>query len=330
MIVVQIHSGLGNQLFMYAAARALAYKHGTSLFLDVDTDCKEGVDVGSYVGHSFQLDKFNIKAELLTAPKEEAAKAPSSVGAYSTVKARLRDIKPLRQAVRLLRHRGIDLSAMLMRASGTHKRFFREERGDWKYKPHFFELPDDTILRGCFLSHKYFDWLRDLIVEELSLKEGLSPASREVEEQIQSSNSVSLHLRRGDVVTNPEYRSWYEGLVTDRYYRNAIAYFAAERLEDPHFFVFSDEISWAKANFIIPGKVTYVDHNGPEAGYEDLHLMSRCKHNVTTGFSSFSWWAAYLNKNPEKIVLRTRRMNSLDHLNHPEDFFPDDWIVVDS
>lgn len=329
MIVVQIHSGLGNQLFMYAAARALAYKHGTSLFLDVDTDCKEGVDVGSYVGHSFQLDKFNIKAELLNAPVGGGTKVASPVGAYSAVKARLRDIKPLRQAVRLLRYRGIDLSAMFMRASGANKRFFREDRGDWKYKPHFFELPDETILRGCFLSHKYFDWLRELIVEELSLKEALSPASQAVERQILASNSVSLHLRRGDVVTNPEYRSWYEGLVTDRYYRNAIAYFA-ERLDDPHFFVFSDEITWAKANFRIPGKVTYVDHNGPEAGYEDLHLMSRCKHNVTTGFSSFSWWAAYLNKNPGKIVLRTRRMNSLDHLNHPEDFFPDDWIVIDS
>lgn len=58
--------------------------------------------------------------------------------------------------------------------------------------------------------------------------------------------------------------------------------------------------------------------------------MSRCKHNVTTGFSSFSWWGAYLNPNPGKIVLRTRRMNALDRLNHPEDFFPKDWIIVDS
>jgi hypothetical protein len=329
MIVVQIHSGLGNQLFMYAAARALAHKHDTTLFLDIDTDCREGVDIGSYVGHSFQLDKFNIKADYLNAPAPNTGRLNSSVGTYSAIKSRLRDITPLRKAVRLLRFKGVDLSAIFLRMSGHNKHLFKEDRGDWKYKPHFLDLPDETILRGCFLSHKYFDWLRDVIVEELSLKEGLSPASKAVEEQILASNSVSLHLRRGDVVTNPEYRSWYEGLVTDRYYRNAISYFA-EKFQDPHFFVFSDEIAWAKSNFQLPGKVTYVDHNGPETGYEDLHLMSRCKHNVTTGFSSFSWWAAYLNKNPEKIVLRTRRMNSLDHLNHPKDFFPDDWIVVDS
>lgn len=329
MIVVQIHSGLGNQLFMYAAARALAHKHNTRLYLDVDTDCKEGVDVGRYIGHSFQLDKFNIKADYLNVSALKAEGGKSAIGTYSAIKSQLRDIPLLRKAVRLLRFRGVDLSAIFMRVSGSNKRFFREERGDWKYKPHFFELPDETILRGCFLSHKYFHWLRDLILDELSLKESLSPESKAVEERILASNSVSLHIRRGDVVTNPEYRSWYEGLVTEQYYRNAIAYFT-QKLKNPHFFVFSDEIEWAKKNFTIPGEVTYVDHNGPEAGYEDLHLMSRCKHNLTTGFSSFSWWAAYLNKNPGKIVLRTRRMNALDHLNHPEDFFLDDWIPIDS
>jgi hypothetical protein len=327
MIILQIHSGLGNQMFMYAAARALAHKRGTTLYLDVDTDCKEGNDTGHYVGHSFQLDRFNIQADYPTLSGVGAS--ASAVGVYSAVKSRLRAIGPLRKAVRFLRFNGMDLSAMFLKVSGNHKRFFREERGDWGYKPELMELPDGVILRGCFLSFKYFDWLRERIIDELSLKADLSPRSKAVEEEIVVSNSISLHVRRGDIVTNPEYRSWYEGVVTDAYYRNAIAYFV-ERMEHPHFFVFSDEIDWAKSHLEIPGSVTYVDHNGPEAGYEDLHLMSRCKHNVTAGFSSFSWWAAYLNRNPRKIVLRTRRMNALDRLNHPEDFYPDDWIAIDS
>jgi hypothetical protein len=329
MIVLQIHSGLGNQMFMYAAARALAYKLGTTLYLDVDTDCREGYNFGHYVGHSFQLDRFNIKADYPDMAAVGINGFGSAVGIYSAIKTRLRDIPVLRKAVRFLRFHGVDLSGMFMKFSGNGKRFYREERGDWEYKPEFLELPDGIILRGCFLSYKYFDWLRDVIVEELSLKNGLSSSGKAVEDQILASNSISLHIRRGDVVTNPEYRSWYDGVVTDRYYRNAIAY-VVENIEHPHFFVFSDEIEWAKSSFDIPGKVTHVDHNGPETGYEDLHLMSKCRHNVTTGFSSFSWWAAYLNRNPGKIVLRTRRMNSLDHLNHPEDFFPDDWIVIDS
>jgi hypothetical protein len=328
MIVVQIHSGLGNQMFMYAAARALACKHNTDLYLDVDTDCRQGINHGGYVGHSFQLDKFNINASHLNLSALQHH-GPTSPGFYCAIKARLREISALRNAVRFLRFKGVDLSAMAQRISGTDKMFFKEERGDWHHKPQFLELPDQTILRGCFFSYKYFDWLRDVIVQEFSLKNSLSAQSKAVEDRILASDSVSLHIRRGDSVTNPEYSSWYEGVVTERYYRNAIAYFQ-NRLEHPHFFVFSDEIEWAKSNLDIPGKVTYVDHNGPEAGYEDLHLMSRCRHNVTSGFSSFSWWAAYLNRNPGKIVLRTKKMNALEHLNHPEDFFPDDWVVIDS
>ncbi|OGB22613.1 MAG: hypothetical protein A3I66_10945 [Burkholderiales bacterium RIFCSPLOWO2_02_FULL_57_36] len=316
-------------MFMYAAARALAHKNNTDLYLDVDTDCREGVNYGGYVGHSFQLDKFNINAGRFDLSALKNHGPTSTAGLYIAIKSRLREFTVLRNAVRFLRFKGVDLPAMAQRISETDKTFFKEARGDWSHKPQFLELPDQTILRGCFFSYKYFDWLRYIIVQELSLKNSLSPQSQAVEDRILATDSVSLHVRRGDIVTNPEYRSWYEGVVTERYYRNAIAYFQA-RLERPHFFIFSDEIEWVKSNLDIPGKPTYVDHNGPEAGYEDLHLMSRCRHNVTAGFSSFSWWAAYLNPNPGKIVVRTRKMNAIEHLNHPEDFFPDDWIVIDS
>lgn len=329
MIVVQIHSGLGNQLFMYAAARALAHRHNTALYLDVDTDCMNGVDHGQYVGHSFQLDKFNIVAQHTGMAAPDAASAPSRLGLYSALKTRLRDNDLIRHAARLLRNNGIDLSRLLLKVSGNEKRFFREERGDWGYKPHFMDLPDDTILRGCFFSYRYFEPIRDLIQRELTLKVELSAPSKAVEQQIEAEESVSVHIRRGDVVTNPEYRSWYEGVVTERYYRNALAYFR-ERLRNPCFFVFSDEIGWVMDNLKLPGRIVYVGHNSAATGYEDLHLMSRCRHNITAGFSSFSWWGAYLNRNPGKIVLRTRRMNALDQLNHPEDFFPREWIIVES
>lgn len=328
MIVVQIHSGLGNQLFMYAAARALAERRNTSLCLDVDTDCKTGVDTGQYIGHSFQLDKFRIKADMLHQSQASGGKG-NVKGAMLRLKVRLRNVGVVRKAVRALRYQGVDITGMAMKMSGAEKRVFREARGDWGYKPEFLDLPDDTILRGCFFSYKYFDWMRDVLREELSLKVSLSPQGREIERRIRQSNSVSLHVRRGDVVSNPEYRSWYEGVVTEAYFRNAISYMQ-EHVKDPHFFVFSDDIAWVKAHLAFDGKVTYVDHNGPEGAYEDLHLMGQCMHNITCGFSSFSWWAAYLNPNPGKIVLRTRRMNALPHLDHPEDFYPADWIIVDS
>ncbi|TFW09942.1 alpha-1,2-fucosyltransferase, partial [Oxalobacteraceae bacterium OM1] len=213
---------------------------------------------------------------------------------------------------------------------GQARRFYEEERGDWGYKPEFFKLPDDTMLRGCFFSYRYFAHIDDVIRAEFTLKAPLSAPSQAVADEIAAGGeTVSLHVRRGDTVTDPEYRSWYDGILTDAYYRNAVDHFRT-RLRDPQFFVFSDDIDWVKSHLKLPGRLRFVDHNGPDKGYEDLVLMSRCKHNVTAGFSSFSWWGAYLNDNPSKIVVRTRRMNALDRLNHPDDFFPPEWVIVES
>lgn len=93
-------------------------------------------------------------------------------------------------------------------------------------------------------------------------------------------------------------------------------------------FSFSDDIGSAKRCLGIPGKVSYVGRR--QADYVDLCLMSRCKHNVTTDFSSFSWWAAYLNPNPEKSVLRLQHASALNQMNRVEDFYPKDWVVVPS
>lgn len=329
MIVVQIHSGLGNQLFMYAAARALAVKHHTVLYLDVDTDCRRGVNHGEAVGHSFQLDKFNIAAEYPGRSAAGERHDMSRLRLYSTLKSRLKENKAIRTLARRLQAHGLNLSRALLKVSGNERRFFREERGDWGYKPAVIDLPDNTILRGCFFSYRYFEPIADLIRDEITLKEDLSPQSKAVQEKIAGTDSVSIHVRRGDVVSDPEYRSWYEGILTERYYLNAVRYFQ-ERLREPHFFIFSDDMDWVRSSLNVPGSVTYVDHNGPDTGYEDLHLMAHCRHNITAGFSSFSWWAAYLNRNPGKIVVRTRRMNALDHLDHSQDFFPPGWIIVDS
>lgn len=326
MIVLEIDSGLGNQMFKYAAARALTYKHNTELFLNVDVACMEGYGIGQ----TFQLHQFNISAGYATRSIMRQFDAEKPLRAYySMVRSRLRDYKMVRIFTKILRRNGLNISKVAPVGSRNQKKIFHEVDEDWQYKPEFLNLSDNILLKGYFPSYKYFDHMREIILEEFSLKDSLSTKSQEIETEIVNSNSVSLHFRRGDVVTNSNYRSWYEGVITDGYYNNAIKYFS-ESVEKPHFFIFSNEIEWVKQNFKIPGNVTYVDHNKPEAGYEDLYLMSKCKHNVTTGCSSFSWWAAYLNRNPNKIVLRARRMNYHEHLNHTADFYLPDWIVIES
>jgi hypothetical protein len=326
LIVLEIDSGLGNQMFKYAAAMALAHKHNTDLYLNVDIACIEGYGIGQ----TFQLDKFDITAGYANRSiMRQFDTIKSSSAYYAVVRASLRSLKLVRFVAKTLRKSGLNVSKIVPIGVKNPEKIFREIDEDWRYKPQFLELPDNILLSGYYPSYKYFDHIREIIIQEFSLKVNLSINSKAIETEIVNSNSISIHFRRGDVIINPHYKSWYEGVITDNYYNNAIKYFC-ENVENPHFFIFSNEIEWVKQNFQIPGIVTYVDHNTPETGYEDMYLMSRCKHNVTTGSSSFSWWAAYLNANPNKIVLRARRMNCHDHLNNPEDFYLPDWIIIES
>jgi len=313
-------------MFQYAAAKALAYKNNTKLYLNVDFACLDGYGVG----HNYQLDKFNISAAYTTRKIMKQFDVENALCAYyGLIRSRIRSFKLVRSFAMLLRRNGLNLSHVLPIGDMDKTKIFHEADEDWKFKPEFLDLPDNILLKGYFPSYKYFDHIKQIIAEEFSLKNELSEKSKAVEASIINTNSISIHFRRGDVLTNPRYRSWYEGVVTDNYYRNAIEYFQ-EHIDKPHFYIFSNEIEWVKSNFKFSGDVTFVDHNKSENGYEDLYLMSKCKHNVTTGCSSFSWWASYLNKNPNKIILRTKNMNSQKHLNYPDDFFPVEWHIVES
>ena len=313
-------------MFKYAAARALAYKHNTDLYLNVDVACADGYGIGQ----TYQLDKFNISASYATRSVMKQFDAENVFYAYYVfARSWLRELKFVRAIAKVLKRNGLNVSNIVPIGSMDKAKMFHEVDEDWRFKPYFLDLPDNILLKGYFPSYKYFDHIKKIIIAEFSLKNKLSEKSMSVEAEIVNTNSISVHFRRGDVASNPTYKSWYEGVVTDNYYVNAINFFN-EHVENPHFFIFSNDIPWVKENFKFPGKVTYVDHNRPETGYEDLYLMSKCKHNVTTGCSSFSWWGAYLNANPNKIVLRAKDMNFHKHLNHTEDFYLPDWVVIES
>jgi hypothetical protein len=89
-------------------------------------------------------------------------------------------------------------------------------------------------------------------------------------------------------------------------------------------------MEWVRQNFKIPYEVTYVDINSAQSGFEDLWLMSKCKHNITAGGSTFSWWAAYLNTNGHKIIVRTKQVSNDLTYNNPGDYFPETWESVES
>lgn len=293
MIIVNIMGGLGNQMFQYAAARRLAGIHDT--ILRIDTTNFDRLTPNK--DHNVQLDCFNIKA--LQAHRDE-------IGHFKS--------NPFRRFLRKISKAPIPLTY--------------EEPSNSAFKPDFLEIGPDAYLIGHFNSYKYSQPIRDLLVTEFQPL-STSPQADAILKKIDDTNSVSIHIRRGDYVTDPEVQKGIAGIITDRYYRNAIDLMMS-RVAAPHFFVFSNDMPWVIENFKIPAPVTYVDFNTPSRGFEDLWIMSRCKHNITAGGSTFSWWAAYLNQNKDKIVVRTEKISNEENYNHPEDYFPPEWVIAAS
>lgn len=172
---------------------------------------------------------------------------------------------------------------------------------------------------GGWHSEKYFAQVVDEIKAVYTFDEKmLDIESREMLMSIKSSNSVSIHVRRGDYVKH----SAFDGICTMEYYEEAIKHICA-KVSQPRFFIFSDDTDWAKEHFNKPNMKVVVGHLGAEA-WKDMFLMSQCKHNINAN-STFSWWAAWMNPNPDKMVFVPRRFNNLT-MHH--EIYPDRWIKI--
>lgn len=180
----------------------------------------------------------------------------------------------------------------------------------------------DIYIQGYWANEKYFIDIRDVLLKEFVVKHDQNYLNKNISEQILSVNSVSLHIRRGDYVHNPVMNKIFRICGSD-YYMPAIKHIAG-RVKAPHFFIFSDEPDWVKRNFHITFPHTIIDCNGQDRDYEDLRLMSRCKHNIIAN-SSFSWWAAWLNDNSDKIVVAPKQFFKNRAMNNNE-IFPKTWI----
>lgn len=155
--------------------------------------------------------------------------------------------------------------------------------------------------KGFYQSEKYFEGIEDEVRKAFTFD--TSKANRQSLEMIDTiardNNSVSIHIRRGDYLQEPHWSS--VGYICQQpYYLNAIA-LLKEKGITPHFYVFSEDLQWAKDNLPLENAV-YVDWNKGEDSWQDMMLMSKCKHNILCN-STFSWWGGYLNPNPDKIVI---------------------------
>lgn len=181
------------------------------------------------------------------------------------------------------------------------------------FEPSLFSLKPPVYLEGYWQSEKYFKDDREAILHDFTFVNPLPERLRAVAADIAGSTSVALHVRRGDYVGN----SHHDTVGLD-YYKAAIAHLTA-RVPDARFFAFSDDLAWVRAN--LAPNISCILVEDTRSGPEDLRLMSSCKHQIIAN-SSFSWWAAWLNRNPNKTVVAPARW-----VNKPahefEDIYPE-------
>jgi hypothetical protein len=294
MIICSLSGGLGNQLFQYATAKRLSMIHGADLVFDLNWFAQAPRNASIRV---YELWHYPIAARLAT------------------------DV----EAVKLRRYNG-RISRMLPFNKPWSAYF---EKG-FQFNPIVLNLSDNTYLHGYWQSHKYFEDVQQVINNELVPIESLSEPDMIVANLIYNSGecSVAVHVRRGDYV-NLKSASDYHGACSINYYHSAFIKIL-EQIEHPHFFVFSDDITWAKKNIDFPGKVTFVSHNTAVSAFQDLRLMSLCTHKVIAN-SSFSWWAAWLKpdvlRNHNGMVIAPLKWFANSRVSL-RDRFPSSWILI--
>ena len=195
----------------------------------------------------------------------------------------------------------------------------RVKEKHFHFDPEALSLPDGSCLHGYWQSEKYFAAISDIIRGDLTVKQPLAGKNKELADEAACCVSVSLHIRRVDYLTE----SIFEPCSLD-YYFSAVKHIAGAT-GNPHFFVFTDDKAWVRENFKLPYPVTFVEHNGPDKNYEDMRLMSLCKHNIIAN-STFSWWGAWLNRNPDKIVFAPKKWFTDKARSSPKDIVPEAWL----
>ena len=290
MIVTRLMGGLGNQMFQYAAGRSLALRLGTELL--IDRTWLESERQMFETPRRYELDVLRLRARFAS---------PELVSALER-----RGNNPLN---RLRKKIGIAAPAVVLRET-SHA-----------FDPSFRTVSRNVLLVGYWQSEKYFAACADEIRSEFGLRDSPSDRNRELIEQMRATSSLSLHVRRGDYVSS-ETTNRFHGVMPIAYYRDAVRA-VTERAGPVEIFVFSDDIDWCKRELEISGhRLHYVDHN--TRGSEDMRLMSSCRHHILAN-SSFSWWGAWLNPDPGKLVVAPVRWFQEPSVD-TSDLLPGGWL----
>lgn len=183
------------------------------------------------------------------------------------------------------------------------------------------KLSGKTYLMGYWQSEKYFDVISSEIRAAYSFRPFETSKNKELSKELQKNEYVSIHIRRGDFLKSTSLIN----LTRTSYYSNAISKIKS-LVVDPKFVVFSDDIDWCRKNMGLPIDTIYVDWNNSNQSFRDMQLMTICSHNIISN-STFSWWGAWLNKNPNKIVI-CPEVFIINKVKHNKDLCAREWIKI--
>ncbi|MGH2907494.1 MAG: alpha-1,2-fucosyltransferase [Solirubrobacterales bacterium] len=279
----RLFGGLGNQLFQYAAGRAVAERTGTKLRLDA---CYVEIEPDRH----YELNHFRIRAKVLREP-------PRPVIGYTQL--------------------------------DVEQRYAEERYGaticrEWahEFQDELAAAQPNSFLVGYWQSEKYFAHLREPLRRELRPRHLSRPARAAAKRVAASPAAVAVHVRRGDYVEDPV-KLRNHGICSPEYYEQAAA-IVGEQVDGAEYFVFSDDPDWCRQHISLPGQTHHM--SGELAGFEDMHVMSCCRHWIVAN-SSFSWWAAWLGERPDSVIVAPSKW--FDEMERDtRDQVPDRWLKI--
>lgn len=294
MIIARLIGGLGNQMFQYAMARNIALRNNAQLKFDISDFSNP--EVGTQRDYSLSI--FKIK---------EAFASQEEVNFY--LKYKKNDPKTLSDRIHNL---------------FVANQYKYVERQSFQYESWLEKVRDNTYITGFWPSFRYFENINKTILNDFSLKPKFAcKVDHCCLDRINQTQSVSLHIRRGDYASD-EKTNKHHGLVDMSFYTQAEE-IIQKKVGKLHLFIFSDDIPWVKQHLHLQSPVSYVSGKYSKHDWEDLELMKHCKHNVIAN-STFSWWGAWLNQNKNKIVISPKKWFNFDR--NLEDLLPKTWIQL--
>ncbi len=292
MIITRLIGGLGNQMFQYAFGKNLAIKNKTELKIDTSV-LLDRSQKENIVHRNFDLDIFNIETKF--ASKHDIKKCNSN-----------------------------NLNYRVLRKINKYSLVLEE----YNYNNEkLLQIRNNTLIQGYWQNYKLFSDIDNQIKNDFTLSFNLNNKQKELSEKINNTNSVCVNFRRTDYI-NIVGTNKLMGELSLKYYEKSINYIA-ERIDNPYFYIFSDDIEWCKENFKISFPCTFVEHEYAGEKFKIyLQLLSECKHQIIPN-STFAWWGAWLNKNPKKIVISPKQWFTNEEKNSQTvDLIPKTWIRI--